>query len=325
MSGKHNLRGALFGLASMGVYATHDVVVKHLGATYLPMQIMFFAALLSFPIVAIILLTNGREESLSPRHPWWIIARSVAALVTGVSAFYAFSVLPLAQTYAILFATPLVITVLSIPMLGEKVGIRRWIAVLVGLGGVMVVLRPGHEALSLGHAAALIAAFSSAFVSVVVRKIGKDERSEVLLLFPMLANVLALGVALPFVYVPMPVGDLGFMGVIAVLGLTGSYLMILAYRAGEAVVVAPMQYSQILWATLYGFLLFDESLDTATLVGAGIVIASGVYIVLREGQPQASANRPVLETRGRPEIVTTPRSSVLQRVLRRGSEENAQP
>ena len=110
--------------------------------------------------------------TLRPVHPWWVMARTAAALVTGVSAFYAFSVLPLAQVYAFIFAAPMFITILSIPMLGEKVGIHLWAAVAMGLVGVLIVLRPGAEPLTLGHAAGITAAAGSAFASVIARKIG---------------------------------------------------------------------------------------------------------------------------------------------------------
>lgn len=315
--GSGNLRGALLALVAMGIFATHDVVVKTLGETYSAFQIVFFAALFSFPVVAVILLNDSRDGNLRPRHPYWTALRTLCTVITGVSAFYAFSTLPLAQVYAILFASPLLITILAIPILGEKVRFRRWAAVIVGLAGVLVVLRPGQADLGYGHLAALTAAVSGATASIVVRKIGQDERSVVLLLFPMVGNFLAMGAALPFVYLPMPLGDLALAVVIALLGMTGSFLVIQAYRAGEAVVVAPMQYSQILWAIAYGYLLFDETLDRPTLIGASIVIGSGLYIVFREGRSTASVNRPVLETRGRNETVTTPRSSVLQRVIHR--------
>lgn len=321
-SGGNNMRAALVMLAAMGVFATHDVVVKSLGSVYAPMQLLFFGSLLGFPIVAVILLNDRRHESLRARHPGWVLLRTAAAIVTGVTAFYAFAVLPLAQVYAILFSTPLLITVLAIPFLGEKVRLRRWAAVIVGLLGVLIVLRPGQADLSLGHLAALTAAACSAVVSIIARKIGKDERSVVLLLYPMVGNFLVMGAALPFVYVPMPLVDLGQMAVIAVFGLIGSFLVIVAYREGEAVIVAPMQYSQILWATGYGYALFDETLDTATVIGATVIIASGVYIVLREARPGTSGNRPVLETRGRAETVTAPRSSILQRLLARGSSDS---
>lgn len=311
-----NVRGAVLALAAMGIFATHDVVVKVLGADYSAFQIVFFAALLSFPIVSVILLADAREASLKPRHPWWVLLRTVCTTITGVAAFYAFSTLPLAQVYVILFSSPLLITILAIPILGETVRLRRWAAVIAGLVGVLIVMRPGQAELSFGHLAALIAAICGATASVIVRRIGQDERSVVLLLYPMVGNVVAMGAALPFVYRPMPLGDLGLLGVIAVFGLAASYLVILAYRAGEAVIVAPMQYSQILWATGYGYLLFAETPDGPTMLGAGIIIASGIYIVLREGRTGTSANRPVLQTRGRNETVT-PRASLLQRVLSR--------
>ncbi|MCB2115604.1 MAG: DMT family transporter [Rhodobacteraceae bacterium] len=316
MAGAHNLRGAIYALMAMGIFSTHDVVVKTLGARYSPVQIVFFAALLSFPIVALILLNDGKDESLRPRRPGWVALRAVLTVVTGVSAFHAFATLPLAQVYVILFASPLLITILAIPLLGEKVRLRRWIAVIVGLTGVLVVLRPGQAELSLGHLTAMIAAICGSTASVIVRKIGSEERSVVLLMYPLVANFVAMGAVLPFVYVPMPFLDLALLAVMAMLGLLASFLIILAYRAGEAAVVAPMQYSQILWATAYGYLLFDERIDRATALGAAIIIASGLYIVFRESRAGASRHRPVIETRGRNETVTTPRSSILQTVLR---------
>ncbi len=173
-------------------------------------------------------------------------------MITGLSAFYAFSVLPLAQTYALLFATPLLITLLAIPILGEKVGIRRGLAVLVGLLGVLIVLRPGQADLQLGHIAGVTAAVFASLASVIVRKIGQEERSVVLVLYPMVANFLVLGMALPFVYRPMPIEHIGMLGIIASFGFVATLLVISAYRAAEAVIVAPMQYSQIIWAAIYG-------------------------------------------------------------------------
>ena len=316
MTAQHNFRGAIFALMAMGIFATHDAVVKTLGASYSPFQIVFFASLLSFPPVAVIMLNDARGGSLRPRHPGWVLFRTMLTVITGLTAFYAFTVLPLAQVYVILFASPLIITILAIPILGERVRARRWAAVLVGLVGVIIVLRPGQAALSLGHLAALTAAVAGATASVIVRRIGADERSVVLLLYPMVANVIVTGLALPFVYRPMPVADLGFLAVIAGFGLTASFLVILAYRAGEAAIVAPMQYSQILWATVYGYFLFGEGLDGATILGAGVIIASGLYIVFRETRTGASAHRPVTEERGRTETATTPRPSLLQRALR---------
>ncbi len=310
-----NAQGALFALASFGIYATHDVVVKFLGSDYSPFQIIFFSGLLGFPLVTLMLMSDRTDGNLIPRHPWWVLLRALCTVTTGASAFYAFSVLPLAQTYAILFAMPLLITVLAIPMLGEKVGVRRGLAVLVGLVGVLIVLRPGSAPMSSGHLAALVAAVVGSMNSLIVRKIGHEERSAVLMLFPMLASVLVTGATMPFVYIPMPIAHLALTGVIASLGFIAALMIIRAYRTAPAVIVAPMQYSQIIWAAVYGWFFFGESPDEWTIAGTSVIIASGVYIVLREGTGKVSKNSPVLSNRSRAENGLMPRIGLL---LRRG-------
>ena len=170
-----NVQGALSALLAFGIYATHDVVVKFLGGHYSSFQTMFFAGLMGFPLVTILLLSDRRDGTLIPRHPWWTAIRTVSAVVTGAMGFYAFSVLPMATCYAIFFAMPLLITLLAIPMLGERVGLRRGIAVVVGLFGVLIVLRPGGgDGFSIGHLAAIGAAVTGALTSVIVRKIGSE-------------------------------------------------------------------------------------------------------------------------------------------------------
>ena len=307
-TGGNNLRGALLALAAFGIFATHDVAVKVLGAQYSAFQVVFFSVLLGFPIVTVMLMHDRTDGNLIPKHPWWTLLRTVSVVITASSAFYAFSALPLAQTYAILFASPLLITVLAIPILGEKVGLRRMAAVVAGLIGVIVVLRPGDAALGLGHLAALTAAVAGALASIIVRKIGQDERSAVLLLYPMMGNFVVLGCLMPLVYKPMPVEHLGLLALIAALAYIGSLLVIVAYRYGEAMIVAPMQYSQMLWAAVYGAVFFGETPDAYTVIGATIIIASGLYIVLREGTSRASATQPVLQSRSRPETGTMPKA-----------------
>ncbi len=291
-----NLRGALFSLLAFGIYASHDVVLKTLGASYAPFQIVFFAVLFGFPMTIFLLISDKTDGNLRPVHPWWTALRVGASVVSSASVVYAFSTLPLSQVYAILFATPLMITILSIPILGEVIKLRRWLAVIVGLGGVLVVLQPGSAQLGIGHAAALLGALGSSLASITIRKIGADERSIVLLLYPMLANFLVMGAILPFVYVPMPIGDIGWVALVAILGVVAMSFMIGAYNRAEAVIVAPMQYSQILWATAYGYFLFGEKLERSTALGAGIIIASGLYILMRESRARPDGKKPVLRT-----------------------------
>ena len=118
-----NIKGALLALLSMGLYSTHDVIIKLLGETYPALQVLFFSALLSFPPIALLLLRDPTPATLRPRNPFWVGLRSACIVISGVCGFYAFSTLPLAQVYSILFAAPMIVTVLSVPLLGEKVGI----------------------------------------------------------------------------------------------------------------------------------------------------------------------------------------------------------
>ncbi|MDQ1901769.1 DMT family transporter [Paracoccus sp. WLY502] len=314
MEAASNVRGAALALLAMGIYATHDAVIKVLGAQYPALQVLFFSSLLSFPLVMVIIMRDPTPGTLRPANPGWVAVRTVVGVIAGMGSFFAFSQLPLAQVYSILFAAPLLVTILSIPLLGEKVGLHRWAAVVIGLLGVLVVLRPGAQSLGWGHLAALASAIASATTAVILRKLGRSERPLVLLMWPMLGNFLATGASLAIDYRPMELPHLALAGVIACLGLVAGFLLILAYRAGEAAIVAPMQYSQILWATAYGWIFFNEVLDLPTFLGATIIIASGIYIVWREGRGGNSANRPVIASRIRAETVTAPRTSLLQRI-----------
>lgn len=311
-----NLSGPLYALLAFAIFATHDVIIKILGASYSPFQIIFFATLFSFPLVTFMLMQDPTEGHLRPVHPWWILLRTMSAVIAGMSAFYAFSNLPLAQVYVMIFATPLLVTLLAIPILGERVGVHRLLAVVVGLGGVLVVLRPGSTDLGLAHLAALMTAVFGAVASIIVRKVGQEERTAVLMLYPLAANFVVMGVLMSFDYVPMPILHLGGIGLISFLGFVAGLLLIAAYRNGDAAIVAPMHYSQIIWATIYGALLFDEHIDRATILGAGIIIASGVYVVIREARLGAKSTTPVLRTRSRGATAASFRISPFLRRIR---------
>lgn len=305
-------RGILLSLSAFAVFATHDVFIKILGSQYSVFQLIFFSSLLSFPLATLMLMRDSTAGTLRPVNPGWVASRTIASSLGAVCAFYAFSVLPLAQVYALIFAMPLLITIMSIPILKERVSMHRWIAVLVGLAGVLVVLRPGSSDLNLGHAAALGAACFAAFGSVVLRRVGREERAVVIMLYPLLSNFIISGIALSWVYEPMPVEHLGMVGLIALFAFIAGLLLIAAYNAADAAIVAPMQYSQILWASLFGFTLFNETIDAQTLIGSGIIILSGVYIVFRESKGQ-SANTPVLRTRQRSHALGAMRVSLFLR------------
>lgn len=309
-----NLRGALLALLSFGFFSSADVIVKYVGASYSPFQNIFFSTLFGFPLVAMLLMSDRAEENLIPHRPKLSLLRAGLVVVNALCGFYAFAVLPMSQAYPIFFSAPLMITVFAIPLLGEKVGLHRGIAVVVGLIGVVIVVRPGGAHFGLGHAAALLAAMFYAINSILLRMMGQSERSVVIMLYPMLGNFVVSGLALPFVYKPLPIEHLGLLAAMSAIGFVAGLVMIAAYRRAPAGIVAPMQYSQIIWGVLFGAVFFSETADWVTFLGTGIIIASGFYIVQREGKPHVSRNRPVTEARAAQDMGLTARLSSWRKI-----------
>ncbi|MBL4806842.1 MAG: DMT family transporter [Rhodobacteraceae bacterium] len=290
-------RGYILSMLAFGFFSTHDAIIKVIGAHYSVFQIILFSSLFAFIPLTVMMMMDRNLSNYRPRHPWLIALRSVLSVVGMSSAFYAFTVLPMTEVYALLFITPLLITALSVPLLGEVVRLQRWMAIIVGLIGVMVVLRPGSAEFSYGHGAALVAAFTSAMTSIIIRKIGSEERSAVLILIPMISSIAVMAAVMPFVYIPVQLPHLGMMALVGVFAVGAQVSIIGAYRVAPSVaLIAPVQYTQILWATLFGVLFFGEAPDKWVAIGASIIISSGLFIVWRESHSSTSDTHPVLRT-----------------------------
>ncbi len=301
-------RGAALALLGYGAFATHDVLVKAVGQTHSVFQIVFFASLFAFVPVTLMLTADKALDNLRPRNPGLVGIRTAAMVCSMVFAFFAFTKLNLAEAYTLLFSAPLLITALSVPMLGERVGVPRWAAVLVGLIGVLLVLRPGISPLGLGHAAALLAAMASALAAIIARRIGAKERGAVLVLYPMIANVALMSLTLPWVYRPMSLEHLALTAGVGLIAPVAQLLIVSAYRAAPAALIAPFQYSQMLWAVPFGFFLFAETPDAWVGAGGAIIIASGIFILWRESRGRTSRVQPTLERLNtRPDIGPQPR------------------
>ena len=294
------------------------MVVKSLGGTYSPFQIVFFANLFGFPIVTLMLMRDPVDGNLRPRHPWWTLLRTGSAVMSTTLRLLR---LLGAAADADLRADLRFAAADHHPRDPDPRRDRRLAPAGArsssACSGCIVVLRPGASDLTSGHLAALGGAVFSAIAAVVVRKIGHEERSAVLLLYPMVANFLIMGCALPFVYQPMPAVDLGGLMLMACLGFLGALCHISAYRAGSAVVVAPMQYSQILWAVLYGAAFFGETPDWSTGARRGDHHPLRHLRRVPRGRGGVSKSRPVLETRSRFVTGTYPRISSVFRLFRR--------
>jgi drug/metabolite transporter (DMT)-like permease len=210
------------------------------------------------------------------------LLRGLLGTTSGLLAFYAFSRLPLADAYAIIFATPLLITALSVPILGEAVGWRRWSAVVVGFIGVLVMLRPGVAPIGAGNLAALGAACAAACAVLLMRKLSVTETTTSIAFYSNVTAVVLTGIAFGPTFVVPSLHDLALMATSGLLGGTALLVLIAAYRRSPAALVAPFQYSQMLWAILLGALIWGDLPEPAMLLGAAIVTASGLFILYRE-------------------------------------------
>lgn len=275
-----NLTGAALGLFAFGAYAAYDISAKFLGDGIHPLQIIAISGLMHLPLVYAYALWD--RSPLRPRQPGLMALRCLGTVVNFTAGVSAFTMLPLAEAYVIFFTMPLMIAGLAVLVLGERFDPVRGIAILVGLIGVIVALEPTTASLGLGHALAFLGASVGALNYVLIRKTGAVERTPVMLLWPQLALVpLAVGVT-PFVYQPMSPEDYGIAALMAFVLFLGSIAIVAAYRRAAAIVVAPMQYSQIGWAAIFGALLFGEKMSGATLSGCALIILAGIIVVARQ-------------------------------------------
>lgn len=280
------LRGALLSLAAFCAYACSDVSIKALGRDLNSFQVMFFAALCTLPFVLGQIFWMDRQASLKPALPALTYGRIVISLFGSAFVTYTFTHLPLAQCYAIFFTMPLIITLLAWPLLGEPIDPVRGMIILLGFGGVLIALQPGTTTFQLAHLTAICGAVTGALNSLMLRKIGHREKAGVILLYPVLAQVVGAGLVMPFVWHPLSLHDWSIGLTMGFLGTAGGLFIIAAYRAAPAIVVAPMQYSQIMWASALGFLFWGERPSLATTLGIGVIIAAGMMLLFAAGRRQ---------------------------------------
>ncbi|MCX5516157.1 DMT family transporter [Kaistia algarum] len=276
------LAGLSISLFANLMFSTSDAIVKVLTVHYSVFQIVVTQALFALIPIAVMLHRTGGLHVLRVRHPKLVLLRGLLAGTGTVFGFFSFSQLPLAETYSIFFSTPIMVTLLSIPLLGERVGLHRWSAVIVGLIGVLVMVRPGFESLHVGHAAALMAAVIGSFTVLVMRRIAREEQHAVMVIAVVLGLIV---VSLPGMILTFHMPSLHDMTLFAGAGLlmgSAQFFVVRALSFAPASAIAPMQYSQMLWAILYGFVLFGTTVDPMVILGATIVIGSGAYIMQRE-------------------------------------------
>ena len=261
-----------------------DAVIKELSGTFGGMQLVFFRSSFGLIPVVFMVMMAGGFSILVTRRPLLQAVRSILATVTTFLFFTSLRYLPLGEAVALAFAAPIFLTVLAGPVLGEMVGPRRWIAVLVGFVGVLTILRPGSETFSPYALLPLSAAVAFSLTMLLGRKLALTDNSTSIVFYTSLGGVLASGVMIPMDWTPPTMDHLPWLVLIGLLGGFGQMLIIQAFRHAEASMLAPFEYSSIIWAILFGYLFWSEVPDDLTLVGAAIVVGAGVYIAQRESR-----------------------------------------
>ena len=286
-SSSQPLRGAFLSLAAFCAYACCDVTLKALGQGQSSFAVMFLAAACTLPFILAQIYLTDRKASLRPRLPGLTLARTAITLLGSAFVTYTFTHLPLAQCYAIFFTMPLIITLLAWPMLGEPIDPLRGLVILVGFGGVLVALQPGSVDFQWAHLTAICGAVTGALNSLLLRKIGHRESAGVILLYPNLGQFLGAALILPFVWQPFSAQDIGLGLTLGALGTLGGLAIIAAYRVAPAIAVAPMQYSQIFWASILGYVFWGEVPGSMTALGIAIIIAAGLVLLVLAGRMRA--------------------------------------
>lgn len=270
-------------LLSVLLFSMMDAAVKWLGGDYPTQQIMFFRCLVAMIPVMILIYLRGGISILNTQQPKMHLLRSVLGISAMAFAFYAFSLMRLADAISILHTTPLIMTALSVLILGEKVGLHRWLAVIVGFAGMLIVVKPGDGMLESGSLYMLIAALLIGFSTIIIRYLSTKDDPVCITFYFTVAGIVAsaIGIALLGWKSPSPGGWFVFITV-GLLGGLAQYLMTLSYRHCEIAIVAPLKYFSIAFGGLIAYFIWSEIPDFLSFVGIALIVASGLYTLHRE-------------------------------------------
>jgi drug/metabolite transporter (DMT)-like permease len=275
-------RGIALVLASTVFLGTSDVTAKYLSVT-LPSIEIAWIRFLTFAIIMVPAMLPGSPlYALRTRRPGLQLMRGVALLASSLFFISGLRFLPIAEASATGFVSPLFVTALSIVFLSESVGMRRWLATAVGLVGVLIVLRPGSSAF---HPAALfpiVSALAWACTLIMTRMLSGRDHAITTMTYSSIAGVCILSALVPLVWVTPNWHDILFGILIGVASTAGQWIVVLAFRYADASVLAPFSYTQLLWVSILGFIIFGEVPDVWTVTGAAIIVASGLYTAHRE-------------------------------------------
>ncbi|WP_205042032.1 DMT family transporter [Rhodoligotrophos defluvii] len=283
------IRGIFMMIAAFTLFSGLDATAKYLGQTYPVVQVAF--ARYGFAVVFAVcyLVWLNALAHIRARNLKLQIIRGLLLAASTACNFLALRYLQLAETASISFSNPLWVCALSVPLLGEKVGPRRWMAVVVGFIGVLIIVRPGMSGFQPAAIISIIAALFTALYQIATRKIAEYDSALTTMFYTAAVGAAALLPAVPAVWVTPDAQGWALMMLVGAFGTIGHQLLIHAHRLAPAAVLAPFSYSQIVMMVVIGYLVFGDLPDLWTVVGGVIVVASGVYLFYRERKVKGRA------------------------------------
>ena len=277
-----NVRGLAYLAIGFFMFSTSDMIAKFLADGLHPVQIVWSRQLGLMAGAIVLLLING-PSLLRTAFPILQVVRGGLVVISAVLFVTAISFVPLADAVAVTFVAPFMVTILGMLILGEQVGIRRWGAIVLGFIGALVIIRPGLDVFHPAMFLVLLAAVSFALRQVLSRKLASSDRTLTTIAYTAFVSVAILTIPVPFFWQwPSAASTYWMMAALTLFAAGGEIMVIRAFEVAEAVVVAPMHYSLILWATFYGWMVFDQLPDLWTWVGTAIIFATGIYLINRE-------------------------------------------
>lgn len=265
-------------------FSSLDASAKYL-SNELPLWVLLWGRyVFNFLFVALFFIRGAPADILRTRKIKLQILRSILLVASTLTFWLALMFLPLVDCVVVLFVSPILVTMLAAPLLGESVGRHRWIAVIIGFVGVMVVMRPGFTIFDWMSILPLITALFYAGVQISTRILGRTDGALTTLLYSSAGGAIISTIGVLFFWVTPSLGQWFVLGWLGFLGALGHYLMIKAYEIAPASLLAPFDYTTLIWATILGFIAFGDLPDTWTVLGALIIMSSGLYLIRRESR-----------------------------------------
>jgi len=275
-------RALLYMTAGVAAFAGLDAGAKWLTENYSVAQIIFLGRVFTLAIILAICLPRTPGRLWGARRPGLQLLRAVTAVLTMATFFWALALMPLADVIAIVFAAPLFMTVLGAVVLGEKVGPRRWGAVIVGFVGVLIMVRPGDTSFGWAVMLPLASALFYAVSNIVSRQLTATETTENLMLWITGTAIVCTAPLMPLQWTTPTPFDWGVFAFTGLASGAGQFLMLRAFRYGEISMLAPIEYTALIWAAALGFLIWSEVPSLSIWIGAPIVVGASLYIAHRE-------------------------------------------